>query len=176
MSSRESTARFHSPVAALMEQFVQQKQACGYKYGEAVRILARFDRSLCDGGLSQCELPRALSRQWLAKQAHESASTHQGRSSVRPVHAPAGISGRCAGSIAHFEVQCRLLAAHPDGQRGSAATSRGRSAHADCPRAAAPPHHARGLPPAVRLRLPAQRGVAYACRRCRPQPRNRDRA
>lgn len=79
MSSRESTARFHSPVAALMEQFVQHKQACGYKYGEAVRILARFDRSLCDGGLSQCELPRALSRQWLAKQAHESASTHQGR-------------------------------------------------------------------------------------------------
>jgi len=79
MSSRESTARFHSPVAALMEQFVQQKQACGYKYGEAVRILARFDRSLCDGGLSQCELSRALSRQWLAKQAHESASTHQGR-------------------------------------------------------------------------------------------------
>jgi integrase len=62
-----------------MEQFVQHKQACGYKYGEAVRILARFDRSLCDGGLSQCELPRALSWQWLAKQAHESASTHRGR-------------------------------------------------------------------------------------------------
>jgi integrase/recombinase XerD len=79
MSSRESTAHFHSPVAALMEQFVQHKQACGYKYGEAVRILARFDRSLCDGGLSQCELPHALSWQWLAKQGHESASTHRGR-------------------------------------------------------------------------------------------------
>ena len=58
MSSREFTARFHSPVAALMEQFVQQKQACGYKYGEAARILARFDRFLCDEALSQCELPR----------------------------------------------------------------------------------------------------------------------
>ena len=40
MSSREFTARFHSPVAAVMGQFVQQKQACGYKYGEAARLLA----------------------------------------------------------------------------------------------------------------------------------------
>jgi integrase/recombinase XerD len=79
MSSKGFTARFQSPVAALMEQFVQQKQACGYKYGEAARILARFDRFLCDGGLSRCELPRALSRKWLGKQGHESASTHQGR-------------------------------------------------------------------------------------------------
>ena len=82
MSSREFTARFQSPVAALMEQFVQQKQACGYKYGEAARILARFDRFLCDEALSQCELPRSLSRKWLAKQPHESSSTHQNRIGV----------------------------------------------------------------------------------------------
>jgi len=79
MSNREFTARFQSPVAALIEQFVEQKRACGYKYGEAARILARFDRFLCDAGLTQCELPRALTRKWLAKQPHESASTHQGR-------------------------------------------------------------------------------------------------
>ena len=82
MSSREFTARFQSPVAALMEQFVQQKQACGYKYGEAARVLARFDRFLCDEALSRCELPRAISRKWLAKQVHESSSTHQGRVGV----------------------------------------------------------------------------------------------
>ena len=37
MSNREFTARFQSPLAAAMGQFVQQKQACGYKYGEAAR-------------------------------------------------------------------------------------------------------------------------------------------
>ena len=82
MSSREFTARFQSSVAALMEQFVQQKRACGYKYGEAARILARFDRFLRDEALPRCELPRAISRKWLAKQVHESSSTHQGRVGV----------------------------------------------------------------------------------------------
>jgi integrase/recombinase XerD len=82
MSSREFTARFQSPVAAVMGQFVQQKQACGYKYGEASRVLARFDRFLCDEALSQCELPRSISRKWLAKQRHESSSTHQNRVGV----------------------------------------------------------------------------------------------
>jgi len=82
MSNREFTARFQSPLAAAMGQFVQQKQACGYKYGEAARILARFDRFLCDEALSGCELPRSLSRKWLAKQRHESSSTHQHRIGV----------------------------------------------------------------------------------------------
>jgi integrase/recombinase XerD len=82
MSSREFTARFQSPVAALMDQFVQQKRACGYKYGEAARILARFDRFLRDEALARCELPRTISRKWLAKQHHESSSTHQHRIGV----------------------------------------------------------------------------------------------
>lgn len=79
MSRRELKARFQSPVAALMEQFVTEKQACGYRYGEEARILARFDRFLCDEALSQCELPRAMTRKWLAKQSHESAANQRGR-------------------------------------------------------------------------------------------------
>jgi integrase/recombinase XerD len=79
MSSSEFAARFHSPIATVMGQFVQQKQACGYKYGEAARLLVRFDRFLCDEALSQCELPRSISRKWLAKQRHESSSTHRNR-------------------------------------------------------------------------------------------------
>lgn len=82
MASKEFTARLQSPVAAVMTQFVEQKQACGYKYGEAARILAQFDRFLCDEALSQCALPRSISRKWLAKQRHESASTHQNRVGV----------------------------------------------------------------------------------------------
>jgi integrase/recombinase XerD len=79
MSSRAFKASFRSPVAALMEQFVQEKQACGYRYHETARTLARFDRFLCDEALSQCELPRSVSRKWLAKQPQESASTQQHR-------------------------------------------------------------------------------------------------
>jgi hypothetical protein len=62
-----------------MERFVQEKQACGYRYGEQAHLLARFDRFLCDEALSQCELPRSISRQWLAKQPHEGVSTHHHR-------------------------------------------------------------------------------------------------
>lgn len=79
MSRREFRAHFQSPVAALMERFVREKQACGYRYDEEARILACFDRFLCDEALSQCELPRAMTRKWLAKQSHESAATHRGR-------------------------------------------------------------------------------------------------
>ena len=75
MSRREFKARFQSPVAALMEQFVREKQACGYRYDEEARILAQFDRFLCDEALSQCELPRSINRKWLAKRPHESAGT-----------------------------------------------------------------------------------------------------
>jgi integrase len=62
-----------------MEQFVQEKRACGYRYDERARLLARFDRFLCDEALSQCELPRSISRKWLARQPHESGATHYHR-------------------------------------------------------------------------------------------------
>ena len=70
---------FQSPLAQLMEQFVQTKQACGYRYGEGIRILRCFDRYLNGEGLTRCEVPRDLTRQWLAKQSHESATTQQSR-------------------------------------------------------------------------------------------------
>jgi integrase/recombinase XerD len=79
MSSRVFKGQFRSPVGSLMEQFVQEKQACGYRYGEQAHLLARFDRFLCNEALSQCELPRSISRKWLAKQPHESVSTQQHR-------------------------------------------------------------------------------------------------
>lgn len=79
MSSRAFKGKFRSPVGSLMEQFVQEKQACGYQYHEPARLLARFDRFLCDEALPQHELPRSISRKWLAKQPHESAGTHQHR-------------------------------------------------------------------------------------------------
>ena len=79
MTNSELQPRFQSPLAPLMEQFVRTKQACGYRFGEGSRLLRCFDRYLTAEGLVQCELPRVLVRQWLAKQPHESARTQQCR-------------------------------------------------------------------------------------------------
>jgi integrase len=79
MSRRAFIVSFHSPVGFIMKQFIDEKQACGYQYGEAGRILGRFDHFLCDEALSQCELPGLIIRKWLAKQSHESNSTHRHR-------------------------------------------------------------------------------------------------
>jgi integrase/recombinase XerD len=82
MANSALQARFQSPLALLMEQFVQTKQACGYKFDEGIRLLRCFDRHLTTEGLVQCELPKDLVRQWLAKQPHESARTQQYRISL----------------------------------------------------------------------------------------------
>jgi integrase/recombinase XerD len=72
----------HSPLAPLMEQFVQEKRACGYRYVANASVLRRFDAFLCQQGLQRCELSKALSWQWLDKQPHENANTHLGWISV----------------------------------------------------------------------------------------------
>jgi len=79
MANSEHKPRFQSPLALLMEQFVQTKQACGYRFDEGARLLGCLDRHLCAAGLASCELPKTLLRQWLARQPHESARTQQCR-------------------------------------------------------------------------------------------------
>jgi len=82
MLKDRSLAAFHSCLAPLMEQFVAEKRACGYQYDEPTRILRHFDHFVADAGLNGTELPRTLTQQWLAKQVHESARTHQQRITV----------------------------------------------------------------------------------------------
>jgi integrase len=80
-----------------MEQFVQTKQACGYRFDEGTRLLVCLDRHLSAEGLAGCELPRALLQQWLAKQPHESARTQQCRISLaRQFASYLGRLGYCA--------------------------------------------------------------------------------
>ena len=79
MSSSKFKGQFRSALGSLMEQFVQEKRACGYRYDEPARLLACFDRFLSDEALSECELPRSISRKWLAKRPHESKGTHDHR-------------------------------------------------------------------------------------------------
>lgn len=82
MSSKVLPVGGHSPLAPLMEQFVQEKRACGYRYAENASVLRRFDAFLSQQGLQRCELPKSLSWQWLAKQPHENANTQLNRISV----------------------------------------------------------------------------------------------
>jgi integrase/recombinase XerD len=74
-----SSAVFQSILAPLMDRFLQEKHACGYRYHEPARILRRLDDFLFREGLTTCELPRSIAQKWLAKRTHESPRTHQQR-------------------------------------------------------------------------------------------------
>jgi integrase/recombinase XerD len=79
MSHDASDTGFQSVLAPLMNQFVQEKHACGYAYHEPIRLLHRLDDFLVQERLTTLELPRSLTRKWLAKKPHESAKTQQPR-------------------------------------------------------------------------------------------------
>ena len=79
MPNEASDTGFQSVLAPLMNQFVQEKHACGYAYHEPTRLLHRLDDFLVQERLTTLELPRSLARKWLAKKPHESALTQQPR-------------------------------------------------------------------------------------------------
>lgn len=71
-----------SILAPLIIQFIQEKQACGYRYNEEIRQLKLFDLYLLDQDLSRIELPRSTVKNWLAKRPHESSRTHKYRARI----------------------------------------------------------------------------------------------
>lgn len=79
MPNDASDTGFRSVLAPFMNQFVQEKHACGYAYCEPTRLLHRLDDFLVQERLTTRELPRSLARKWLAKKPHESARTQQAR-------------------------------------------------------------------------------------------------
>jgi integrase len=84
MANEERHAQFQSTLGSLMEQFVEEKRACGYKYLEGSRMLRSLDRFLCAEGLTTAELPRPIVSKWMAKRHHESTATQLHRfSNVR---------------------------------------------------------------------------------------------
>ena len=82
MTIKDPIPRFQSLLAPLMEQFIQEKRGCGYRYRAGTQQLLRFDRFLSEQALSPGELPRSITRRWTAKQTHESAGTHQHRITI----------------------------------------------------------------------------------------------
>ena len=77
-----SNTGFRSVLAPFMDQFVQEKHACGYAYHEPTRMLHCLDDFLVQEGLETLELPRSVAQKWLAKKPHESATTQQHRITV----------------------------------------------------------------------------------------------
>jgi len=82
MANNDREIRFQSTLAPLMEQFIEEKHACGYRYHSSARLLASFDRFLAGETLPPGELPRPIIGKWLAKKPHESALNHQRRISI----------------------------------------------------------------------------------------------
>ena len=76
MKANNKEIEFHSSIAPLIKQFIQEKRVCGYKYDRPHIILKRLDNFLSKN-LNQIELPERLVLEWLVKQPHEAASTHQ---------------------------------------------------------------------------------------------------
>jgi integrase len=82
MPNDPSSAQFQSTLAPFIEKFLQEKHACGYRYHEPARILRHLDDLLFQEGLTTCELPRSIAKNWLAKRIHESSRTQQQRITV----------------------------------------------------------------------------------------------
>lgn len=76
------TRVFKSALGPLMEQFVQERRATGYRYDSGAYLLERFDRFLVREAPQDQTLSRAATRKWLAKGPHESGHTQQSRFSV----------------------------------------------------------------------------------------------
>jgi len=82
MSTDQSTVPSQSILAPLLEKFIQEKRACGYRYDEEVRILGHLDLFLSGKELRSTELPRSTTKQFLSKKTHESSGTHRHRITV----------------------------------------------------------------------------------------------
>jgi len=80
--STDKEVQFHSVLGPLMEQFVEEKRACGYRYRSGVRLLVCFDRFLSNEAVPPGELSRSITQKWLAKRPHESVLTQQRRISI----------------------------------------------------------------------------------------------
>lgn len=79
MNNRRSSIIFQSILGPLIENFIQEKQACGYKYTTETDSLWRLDRFLCQEELRSLELPRALVQRWIEKDPNEAPGTQRER-------------------------------------------------------------------------------------------------
>ena len=70
---------FEGPLAPLMDQFVRERRAIGYRYETAAYQLMHFDRFLASEAPDDETLSRSATRKWLARRPHESGGAQQNR-------------------------------------------------------------------------------------------------
>jgi site-specific recombinase XerD len=75
----ESMMQYQSALAPMIERFIQEKRACGYKYVAEADSLRRLDRFLREQELTEADLPKTLVLRWIAKDPNESLRTHRAR-------------------------------------------------------------------------------------------------
>ena len=79
MSSSSPKFIFKSPLAPLMDQFVREKRAVGYKYEVGAVALMHLDRFLVEQAPEDGGLSRSVVQKWLAKDPREHPSAQQTR-------------------------------------------------------------------------------------------------
>ena len=82
MWSRHRNPVFESPLGPLMEQFVRERRALGYRYDTAAYHLMCFDRFLADEAPHEETLSRPATRKWLARRPHEGGRSQRNRLGV----------------------------------------------------------------------------------------------
>jgi integrase/recombinase XerD len=74
--------KFESYFASLMDEFLTEKHACGYKYERESRSLLNLDRFLVTQGCSGPELPKEALEGWTANKPYERPASQAFRLSV----------------------------------------------------------------------------------------------
>lgn len=79
MAEPRRSPTFRSTLAPLLEAFLDDKRARGYRYDREEHHLRQLDRFLVAAGLDEQRLPRDLVERWLSQSAHRRPSTHRHR-------------------------------------------------------------------------------------------------
>jgi integrase/recombinase XerD len=79
MTENKTAAALHSPLASLIEAFLEDKRSRGYRYRREEQHLLQLDRFLVEMGHVEVTLPRDIVEGWLARSAHLRPSTHRQR-------------------------------------------------------------------------------------------------
>ncbi len=73
---------FLSPFATLIENYIAEKRAAGYKFEVGAKMLKRFDSFVHSRGLTEVILTKQLMIEWTMRKPNETISTQCGRISL----------------------------------------------------------------------------------------------
>ena len=74
--------KFMSVFSVLVEGYISEKQAVGYRFKKGTELLKRFDTFVYTRGITEKDITKQLVIDWTARKPHESLSTQSGRISL----------------------------------------------------------------------------------------------